>query len=129
VFEFNLAGIAPGSTINSAAFEFEVSSFTRGSAGDFQLVIRAFAGDVGVSLADGNAASTLAGTGSVTALGVGQISLNPAAIQPLLGGNATIRVQNSELSGQWASLYAIEWPFANRRARLVLDVTVPAPRP
>jgi hypothetical protein len=36
-------------------------------------------------------------------------------------------VQNSELSGQWASLYAIEWPFANRRARLVLDVTVPAP--
>jgi hypothetical protein len=63
------------------------------------------------------------------ALGVGQISLNPAAIQPLLGGNATVRVQNSELSGQWASLYAIEWPFANRRARLVLDVTAPAPRP
>jgi hypothetical protein len=47
VFEFNLAGIAPGSTINSAAFEFEVSSFTSGSAGDPQLVIRAFAGDGG----------------------------------------------------------------------------------
>src|SRR6185312_12059817 len=72
-----------------------------------QLVFNAYGGTGTVTTADGAAAATSAGTGTVGALGVQQFSLTPSTLQALEGGNATIRVQNTALNADWAQFSSL----------------------
>ena len=62
-FEFDLSGIAPGATITAAKIGLDVA--VRNSPPDPMLVFRSYAGDGAITLADGDAASDAAGTGTV----------------------------------------------------------------
>ncbi len=125
VFEFDLRGIAPGSTINGAALSIRVASFTSSLPDLPQLVVRTQAGDGAVTLSDATAPSFAGGTGTIQGTGSISISLSPASITPFLGGGTALRVQNANLDGQFASFYSRDLAGADFRARLLLDVAEP----
>ena len=71
VFEFNLASIAPGTSIVSATLSLTVESYTSSWSNGVttypQLVFNAYAGTGTVTTADGAAPATSVGTGTVNA--------------------------------------------------------------
>lgn len=106
VFEFDLAGIPSGATVTSAKIGLDVASFT--SPPNPGLVFRSYAGDGVITLADGDAVSVAAGTGTASGLGYQEFSLDVASIQPHVGGHLGIRMENTALSASWLSVDSLE---------------------
>src|SRR5690606_28237836 len=106
VFEFDLRDIAVGSRIDSASFAFHVQSFTFGGVYP-RFVLRAYAGDGAITLADATAPAITLGTGEIRGIGVNSVEVDAAVLEPFLGQRLTVRLENSEVMGRWASLSAL----------------------
>jgi VCBS repeat-containing protein len=105
VFEFNLSGIASGTPILSATLGLNVLSYTSSNNSGVvtypQATIEAYRGTGSITTADGGAAATVAGSGSVSALGMQQFTLSPTVLQALEGGVAAVRLENPTLNANW----------------------------
>ena len=119
VFEFDLTGIATGATVSAAKIGLDFTS--RATSPDPGLVFQSYSGDGTITVADGDAASAPAATATVPGLGYREFTLDTAVIQSHLGGYLGIRLQNTELSGSWASLASIE-DSSNSDPTLILDI-------
>jgi|GEM_PF-2234808 len=127
IFEFDLRDIAAGSTIDSASFAFHVQSFTSGDGVYPRFVLRAYAGDGAITLADATAPAITLGTGEIRSLGVNSVEVDAAVIQSLVGQRLTVRLENSEVMGRWASLSSLEVVSHGFRTQLLLGVSEPKP--
>jgi hypothetical protein len=116
VFEFDLASIA-AATVASAKIGLDITVYN--SPPDPTLVFRSYAGDGAITVADGDAASTAAGTGTVPGLGYREFTLDPGVIQSYLGGHIGIRLQNTALDAQWVSVASLEG--SGTAPKLILD--------
>jgi len=121
VIEFDLQGLnlPAGTGITSATLEFTVESYTSSTTGP-QFNIEAFGTSGPITVADGTAAAKQVGTGTITALGTQDFTLDAASINALSGRTVGIRLENTTINGNWFSFASNTYPYA-AHATLILN--------